>query len=47
LPDWPWANTSYDFVLDKPLSAIKAIVLDPSQLMADVDPENNVWQEAP
>jgi len=44
LPDWPWAYTNYDFVLDKPLNSIKAIVLDPSQLMADINPENNVWQ---
>jgi hypothetical protein len=44
LPDWPWAYSNYDFVLDKPLGTIKAIVLDPSQLMADVNEENNVWQ---
>ncbi|HLT50460.1 MAG TPA: M1 family metallopeptidase [Arenibacter sp.] len=44
LPNWPWANNQYDFILDKPLSSIKAIVLDPSQLMADVNEENNIWQ---
>jgi len=44
LPDWPWAYPNYDFILDKSLNNIKAIVLDPSQLMADIDPENNVWQ---
>ena len=44
LPDWPWANTNYDFILDRSLNNIKAIVLDPSQLMADVNEENNVWQ---
>ena len=44
LPDWPWANTNYDFILERSLNNIKAIVLDPSQLMADVNEENNVWQ---
>ena len=44
LQDWPWANTNYDLILDKELNNVKAIVLDPSQLMADVNEENNVWQ---
>jgi hypothetical protein len=44
LEDWPWAYPTYDFVINKPLSSIKAIVLDPSQLMADINLENNVWQ---
>src|SRR5690606_54980 len=44
LPNWPWAYNHYDFILDQPLGNIKAIVLDPSQLMADVNGENNIWQ---
>jgi len=44
LQDWPWAYSNYDFILDKELNNIKAVVLDPSQLMADVNEENNVWQ---
>lgn len=47
LQDWPWAHSTYDFSLDKPLNSIKAIVLDPSQLMADINEENNVWQGTP
>ncbi len=47
LPDWPWASPVYEFVLERPVSDIKAIVLDPSQLMADVDADNNIWQPAP
>lgn len=43
LPDWPWAFPTYEFAIDKPLEAIKAIVIDPSQLMADVDRNNNIW----
>ena len=44
LKDWPWAYPNYDFILEKPQTSIKAIVLDPSQLMADINEENNVWQ---
>ncbi|MEQ9583444.1 MAG: M1 family peptidase, partial [Arenibacter sp.] len=44
LQDWPWAYSNYDFILDKEFNNVKAIVLDPSQLMADVNEENNVWQ---
>ena len=44
LQDWPWAYSNYEFILDKELNNVKAIVLDPSQLMADVNEENNVWQ---
>ena len=44
LNDWPWAFPTYDFTIDKPLENIKAVVIDPSQLMADVNRENNIWQ---
>ena len=44
LADWPWAMPTYSFVIDKPIESITAIVLDPSQLMADVNRENNIWQ---
>lgn len=44
LEDWPWAFPTYDFIIDKPLESIKAVVIDPSQLMADVKQEDNVWQ---
>ena len=46
LPDWPWANSDYNFTLSRPLSDIKAIVIDPSKLMADVDQKNNIYQAA-
>lgn len=45
LPDWPWAFPTYEFNLDQPPSAIEAIILDPSQLMADINRVNNVWQK--
>lgn len=44
LSDWPWAFPTYSFEIDKGKADITAIVIDPSQLMADVVPENNVWQ---
>ncbi|SEM29842.1 Peptidase family M1 [Maribacter orientalis] len=44
IKDWAWAYPTYDFVINKPISSIKAIVIDPSQLMADINLENNVWQ---
>lgn len=44
IKDWPWAYPSYEFEIQKPMSSIQAIVIDPSQLMADVNLENNVWQ---
>lgn len=44
LPDWPWAYPSYDFIVNKPMGSIEAVMIDPSQLMADINAENNVWQ---
>ena len=43
-PDWPWAQPEYTLEIDLPVDQIKAVLIDPSQLMADVNPENNVWQ---
>jgi hypothetical protein len=47
LEDVTWANSDYGFSIDRPLEDIKAIVMDPSLLMADVNQENNVWQPLP
>jgi len=43
--DWAWAYPTYDLVIDKPLEEITGILIDPSKLMADVDQENNVYQQ--
>ncbi|NER09956.1 Peptidase family M1 [Muriicola jejuensis] len=43
LPDWNWATPEYSFEISRPLSEIKAIVIDPSQLMADIEINNNIW----
>jgi len=44
LPDWPWAYPTFEFTVNRPLGDIRAVVIDPSLLMADVQLENNVWQ---
>ncbi len=43
LEDWPWTNPTYSFAINRSFSAIKAIQINPSQLMADVNAENNLW----
>lgn len=42
-PDWPWTNPNYQFMVDRPISEIESIVIDPSNRMADVNPDNNGW----
>lgn len=44
LKDWPWAYPTYSFTIGRPIKDVKAVVIDPSQLMADIDQTNNVWQ---
>ena len=41
--DWTWANPKYSFTIDQPKENIEAIVLDPSNLMADIDKSNNYY----
>ena len=38
-----WANPKYSFTIDQPKENIEAIVLDPSNLMADIDKSNNYY----
>lgn len=47
LEDWPWAYPTYEFILDMPVENVQAMVIDPSQLMADVNIENNIYQANP
>ena len=42
--DWPWAHPTYELVLDKPITDIAGVLIDPSKLMADVNQENNSYQ---
>ena len=41
--DWNWANPEYSFVIDKPKEEVQVIVIDPSNLMADVDKNDNYY----
>lgn len=42
---WDWGHTTYQFTIGKPKSDIKSIVIDPSQLMADTDKDDNVYEK--
>lgn len=44
LADWAWAYPTYDFSF-KNSKKVKNILIDASQLMADVDPSNNIFGE--
>ncbi len=39
--DWPWTNQGYRLNVAIPRNQIKAVRIDPSQRMADVNPEGN------
>ncbi|MGB5942520.1 MAG: M1 family metallopeptidase [Leeuwenhoekiella sp.] len=43
LEDWAWAYPTYTFTIDRPISAIKGLMIDPTERMADVDKSNNGW----
>ena len=42
--DWAWAYPIYELTIGKPKSAIKKITIDPSGLLADVKPANNILE---
>jgi hypothetical protein len=43
MPDWGWTYPEYSFTIDKNLADIERIVIDPSQRMADINPDNNAY----
>jgi len=43
LPDWDWGHATYTFALKQQKAAIKSIIIDPADLMADVNRDNNVY----
>jgi hypothetical protein len=43
--DWAWAHPTYELVIDTPIQNLSGISIDPSLLMADIDRENNIWQQ--
>ncbi len=45
LEGWDWAYPTYTFIIPKNKSLIKAIIIDPSGLMADVNKDDNVYEK--
>ena len=41
--DWAWANPKYYMALDGSVETIETIIIDPSNLMADIDKSNNYY----
>jgi len=39
--EWQWTAPTYTFEISKPISQLKAIEIDPSQRMPDVNRSNN------
>ncbi|WP_425392391.1 M1 family metallopeptidase [Ekhidna sp.] len=44
LPDWSWTHRFYQFTIDAPRNEISTIEIDESGYMADVNRENNKWE---
>ncbi|MEO8516251.1 MAG: M1 family metallopeptidase [Flavobacterium sp.] len=45
LEGWDWAYPTFEFTINKTKGDITAIVIDPSGLMADINPTNNVYKK--
>ena len=43
LDDWPWTNPTYSFEINNG-KKVKNMVIDATQRMADINPENNIWE---
>jgi len=43
LPDWAWAYPNYEFVISNG-KKVKIITIDASNLMADINPDNNMFK---
>ena len=43
LKGWDWAHQTYEFTLPKAKDAVRILVIDPSETMADVNKEDNVY----
>jgi hypothetical protein len=43
LADWPWVYPEYSFTINKPITSIQRIVIDPTNRLADIKLENNYY----
>lgn len=41
--DWPWTHPTYEISIDRPISEVVSVEIDPSGRMADINRENNKW----
>lgn len=41
--DWPWVYPRYTLKIEQPASSISRVIIDPSERMADINRENNVF----
>jgi aminopeptidase N len=46
LDAWPWVYPTYTFQVDSDVNNIEEIVIDPSNRLADIDPENNFYPKS-
>lgn len=42
--DWAWARPTYSLIVDAPFNEIEFMVIDPLELLADIDLDNNVFE---
>jgi len=45
LQGWDWAYPTFEFGINKEKGAIKTIVIDPKELMADINKANNIYKK--
>jgi len=43
LAAWPWTHPTYSFFIDRQISEIESVDLDPNMGMVDIDYSNNFW----
>lgn len=43
LGNWDWSYPTFEFTINRPLKTVKVMMIDPSETMADVNKENNVY----
>jgi hypothetical protein len=44
LTDWAWAYPTYSFEI-KNEKKVKNMMIDATRRMADINPENNIWEK--
>jgi len=44
MPDWPWTHDVYELHIPIKTKNIEKVEIDPSQRMADLERDNNVWE---